>query len=95
MDKPPTTHKIELDATVSSRISAGVSFTTFVEFYTRNDCRLTSSIGILLVFTGVSLAVGLAHPILGVVAALIFGAIGLAVPQWETVVQRETIRKSN
>jgi hypothetical protein len=95
MDKPSTTHKVELEATVSSCSSMSASLTTFVEFYTRENQRLASSIGMLLVFTGVSLAVGLDHPILGIVAGLIFGAIGLAVPQWETVVQRETIRKSN
>jgi hypothetical protein len=95
MREPPTTHDVELKATISSQSSIKTSLTTFVEFYTLNDRRLASSIGMLLLSAGASLAIGLAHPILGVVAGLIVGAISFAVPQWKTVEQRETIHKSN
>lgn len=71
------------------------SLTAFVEFYTCSDVRLASSIGMLLVLTGVSLAVGLAHPIVGVVAGLFFGAVGFAVPQFKSILNRETPRGSN
>lgn len=72
--------------TTSPAVSA--SLAAFVEFYTRSEVRLASSIGMLLVVTGVSLAVGFAHPILGIVTSLIFGAIGFAVPQWASIFSR-------
>lgn len=72
-----------------TRPSVSASLTTFVEFYRRSNVRLASAIGMLLILSGVSLAVGLAHPPVGVVAALTFGATGFAVPQLKSILNRE------
>lgn len=93
MRKPPITHSAELKIGSHPRIKN--SLTTCVEFYTRNDRRLASSVGLLLLLIGVSLAIGRLHPIFSVATGLMIGIIGVAVPQWERVVRRKDTGKLN